>query len=416
MIALLTVTLCVAEQQHLNSNVPLDPLSINDLAKKPSAKLDPKLRKALLKVLTRLDEEDKQVGGIEQSGNQQQQITLNNTPVSTSLLSSIAPNNSKEIITLLPPPSAQPDDTKVNNNKFIEKLPTNVSGSQIDFFQVPLLAAFTLQDFNGIPRSAIPIYTELEQLERQNIQFLKTKKEARGKENSIDNEANNFFQHNQQTGKLLLPTVNLPQNINYQQQLTFQQFQEQQAQSRPRFVEPRPTQQSIQQQHIQPQSVQNNIIQPQKFEQHILRPNQQQAFQNQMIQSDQNQLQFNQQQTVQYQFSQPQNNQIELYRQQFVQPNALKNQFSHVQIIPSQQYKHFQQWLQPQQIQSIPFDQQQLFQQRQTEFRPEHFTQQIRVLRQPQEEFEYRVTVPKLPDDLNVVYKVLALNHEHRIL
>lgn len=388
-LALITITLCVAEQQHFNSSPPLDPLSINDLAKKPAVKLDTRLRKALLKVLTRLEEEDKQPGQFDQGEYQQNQIILGSTPVSTSLPATVTPNGSKDAVNLSPTASSLPNDinTKVNNSAPNGKSPSDASGSQIDFFQVPLLTAFTLhQDANGIPRGVVPIYTDPEQLERQKIQYLEAKEEARGEKNGVNVDKKllellkqaELFQRDQLAGRQFLPTpilpVNLPQNEIYQQQfrhqLQEQRDHEQQSQFRPRYIEPVPTQQNIQQQRIQSQPVQNNVIQPQKFQQQILRSNPQHAVQNQIVQTHQNQLQFipqqlialpphqlqfasqqppqfhydqQQQQFIQQRFNQPQNYQIEQYRQQFFQPNTIKNQFTHAQLIPFQQYQqhHF---------------------------------------------------------------------------
>jgi len=440
---LLLVGSCWADQQQLpESSDPVDASFINDLAKKP-VKLDPKLRKALLKVLTRLEEEDKLLtdarpSGIEsqpaQQQQQQQQLLLQDklqlqrqeqqqqlqfqrqeqqqlqflkqeqqqqqqkqqeefrerikerkqelqqeqikqqqaqhqnfgptlstalpTPEATAF--STAANSVLPTISALLPtpgsaePAAKSPGTAVNDTTASRASPPTETGTVVDFFEAPLLTAFTVQqDSAGVARRVIPIYTEPGQLERQKIQALETKVESEsGDRNTVEPDKRELeFLKNVELAQFgSQPTAPDGSQPNSFALREQQRFQQQQQQQQQ-------SQQRFHEQQIQPQHLELQPLQNQ------LRP-----FQQQLQVLDQvRPVQVQQRQIQQLQPIQP----LQPFRaQQFV----------------------FGPFLQPEQ-----------------QFAP----QQLRVLRQPQQQ-TFGYGLPKLPGDLDVVYKVLALNHEGR--
>jgi len=272
--------------------------------------------------------------------------------------------------------------------------PTTDTGTVVDFFEAPLLTAFTVQqDSAGVPRRVIPIFTEPGQLERQKILALETRAESGdgGDRNTVEPDRNELeFLKSVELSKQQVPSREALQqrdSFALQQQLRFQQ----QLQQKAVLEEQQRRQQIVQQRQLQQQQQQQQLQQQQQQQQQLQLQQQQQQQQQQRQRQQQQQQLLQQQRTVVFQPQPQQQQQLQLKPVQ-VQPQQQPNRF--VQQ-PRLQFSDSPLTLLPQFVQ-----QQQ---------------QQTRVLRQPQSQsFGYGLSVPRLPGDLDVVYKVLALNHEGR--
>lgn len=167
-----------------SSGLP-DAVSINELAKRPRVKLDAKLRKALLKVLTRLEEEDK----VTELESQQQQLPRQRDLAAILPTARPVESGPSDAVTVAAPP--KPTAAVVQGPDSSPRAAPSADvggGTVVDFFEAPLLTAFTVQqDSAGVARRVIPIFTEPGQLERQKILALETRAEADGGDrNTVD--------------------------------------------------------------------------------------------------------------------------------------------------------------------------------------------------------------------------------------
>jgi len=321
--------------------------------------------------------------------------------------------------TLLPPTldsSEAPKSVSISNdnapNNALRTTPTastapaTDTGTVVDFFEAPLLTAFTVQqDSAGVPRRVIPIFTEPGQLERQKILALETREESgdNGDRNTVEPDRSELeLLKSVELSKQRLQSVpsreELQQRESFavQQQLRFQQQLQQRA-----AIEEQQLQQIVQQRQLQLQQQQLQLQQQQQEQQ-------QQQRQRQQQQQQQRAVVFQPQQQPQQQKQQPQQQQQQ--QQQPQQQQQQKQLQLQLQPVQGQLQQQPNQFVQQQRLQfgDGPLALLPQFAQQQT-------LQQQRVNRQPQSQsFGYGLSVPRLPGDLDVVYKVLALNHEGR--
>ncbi|KAL5235477.1 hypothetical protein ACI65C_002887 [Semiaphis heraclei] len=210
------------QQQQLGIPSSLDAESINDLAKKP-VKLDPKLPQtptvalptSTVSFTTRTEALPSPTVALPTS------VSPKTAAVSTSAASTLP----ALLPTLLPP---TPNSSGATKSVSIDNAPTNAlrttpaastapstdTGTVVDFFEAPLLTAFTVQqDSAGVPRRVIPIFTEPGQLERQKILALETRAESGdgGDRNTVEPDRNELelFRENPEYQSLFKRLKNL---------------------------------------------------------------------------------------------------------------------------------------------------------------------------------------------------------------